>query len=114
MLGKQHGTRNPYMDATRSGIGLPPNGTVFLRLWTFFRTLARSVQVGRRARLLRLEETLPLGEKRFLAIVHFGNRRFLIAATNQSISLLDRLDSTPANTRDAEAMACSCPLHGIH
>jgi len=41
---------------------------------------------------MRLCETLPLGEKRMLAIIQVGNQRFLIGATVQSISLVQKLD----------------------
>jgi flagellar biogenesis protein FliO len=52
----------------------------------------RRVKVRRRARSLRVCETLSLGERRLLMVVQFERRRFLIGATNQSISLLERLD----------------------
>jgi flagellar biogenesis protein FliO len=52
----------------------------------------RKVKVRRRERALQLCETLPLGDRRFVMVVQFERRRFLIGATNQSISLLDRLD----------------------
>ena len=52
----------------------------------------RKVKVRRRERSLRLCETLPLGERRFVMVVQFEQRRFLIGTTNQSISLLERLD----------------------
>jgi len=50
------------------------------------------VKVRRRTRSLQLCEALSLGERRFLMVVQFEGRRFLIGATNQSISLLERLD----------------------
>jgi flagellar biogenesis protein FliO len=65
----------------------------FLSRW--FKALhhaLRKVTVRRQERSLRLCETLPLGERRFLMVVEFERRRFLIGATSQSVSLLDRLD----------------------
>jgi flagellar biogenesis protein FliO len=56
--------------------------------------LLRSIKIQRRARSMRICETLPLGEKRFLAIVQIEQQRFLIAATNQSISLLHYLEGS--------------------
>jgi flagellar biogenesis protein FliO len=55
----------------------------------------RSISIHRRERSLRLCETLPLGEKRLLAVVQFDRQRFLIGATSQSVSLLQRLDDFP-------------------
>ncbi len=57
-------------------------------------TLLRSIKFQRRERFMHLCETLPLGEKRFLAIVQIEQQRFLIASTNQSISLLYRLEGS--------------------
>ena len=56
------------------------------------RNLFRKVTVRRRERALRVCETLPLGDRRFLMVVQFEQRRFLVGATNHSISLLERLD----------------------
>ena len=56
------------------------------------RNALRKVKVRRRERALQLCETLPLGDRRFLIVVRFEGRRFLIGATNQSISLIERLD----------------------
>jgi flagellar biogenesis protein FliO len=56
------------------------------------RNTLRKVKVRRRERALQLCETLPLGDRRFLIVVRFEGRRFLIGATNQSISLIEKLD----------------------
>ena len=42
---------------------------------------------------LRVEETLALGDRRFVSILEVEGERFLLALTPQSISLLSRLDS---------------------
>jgi flagellar biogenesis protein FliO len=52
-----------------------------------------SVSVHRRERRLRLCEMLPLGEKRFVAVVEYGTQKFLLAGTPQTISLLRYLDA---------------------
>jgi hypothetical protein len=44
------------------------------------------------SRELRLIETLPLGEKRFVATIEAGGARYLIGATAGQLSLLTRLD----------------------
>ena len=41
---------------------------------------------------LRVEETLALGDRRFVSILEVEGERFLLALTPQSISLLSRLD----------------------
>lgn len=51
------------------------------------------VSVRRRERRLRLCEMLPLGEKRFVAVVEYGSQKFLLAGTPQTISLLRYLDA---------------------
>lgn len=49
-----------------------------------------------RNRGLRLCESLSLGDKRILAIVECDRQRFLLAATPQSISLLQTLGPAPS------------------
>jgi flagellar biogenesis protein FliO len=93
----------PTMVATDSG-----RATAFERLPSIGRFLSsvqrvlRSIHFQRRKRRMSLCETLPLGDKRFLAIVEVESQRLLIAATNQSIALLQRLDaSNVASTAEA-------------
>jgi flagellar biogenesis protein FliO len=42
-------------------------------------------------KLLRLSETLSLGERRFVAVVEFERQKFLIGGTASSVCLLARL-----------------------
>jgi flagellar biogenesis protein FliO len=84
------------MDTAHSEIHLVRPVTLLGRLLSSLRALFRSVHVRRRERSLRICETLPLGDKRLLAVVEFGRQRLLIAATSQSISLLDRIDLSSA------------------
>lgn len=72
------------------------------------------IRFRRRERSLRICESLPLGDKRFLAVVQFENRRFLIGATNQSISLLDRLDSLAPQRRKRDSSLENSFLDGVH
>jgi flagellar biogenesis protein FliO len=53
----------------------------------------RKIRVRRRERSLRLCESLPLGEKRFITVVECEHHRFLLGVTSQSISLLHTLES---------------------
>jgi Flagellar biosynthesis protein, FliO len=46
---------------------------------------------GRAPRRLRLCENLPLGERRFVAVVEFDRARFLVGGTPSSLVLLSRL-----------------------
>ena len=76
-------------------------GTVWRdRVTTAFRALLGCIKVRRRERELQICETLSLGDKRTLLVVRYGAHRFLIGATNQSISLLDRLESGLGAKRD--------------
>ncbi len=50
------------------------------------------LRIGRRApKRLRLCESLPLGERRFVAVVEFEATRFLVGGTASSLVLLSRL-----------------------
>ena len=46
---------------------------------------------GRKPRRLRLCESLPLGDRRFVAVVEFERERFLVGGTPSSLVLLSRL-----------------------
>jgi flagellar biogenesis protein FliO len=48
---------------------------------------------GSHPRRLRLAETLPLGERRFVAVLEFEEFRFLVGGTGSSLVLLARLDA---------------------
>jgi hypothetical protein len=60
--------------------------------WKRFRQLSR-----RRPRCLRLCESLPLGEHRFVAVVEFERWRFLVGGTAASLVLLARLETVQAS-----------------
>ena len=80
------------------------------RLWstlqTVIRTLGKRARAVRPARKLRVCEAVPLGDKRFVAVVQFEQTRFLIGGATNSIVLLTRLeeDTSPSFT-DALAVA---------
>ena len=84
------------------------------RLLQLLRALLSGVTIRRRERSLRICESLPLGEKRLLAVVQFEGRRFLIGATNESIALLDRLDPPSAARQQPDRQLESSFLHGVH
>lgn len=66
--------------------------------WAALLSRIRALAAGHRQRRLRLCETLSLGEKRFIAVVEYGQQKFLLAGTQQNISLLQRLDEYSRET----------------
>jgi len=67
----------------------------------------RAFGLGRStSRGLRLCESLPLGERRFVAVIEFEQTRFLVGGTPSSLALLARLepvaDASPASAPGAE------------
>ena len=64
-------------------------GSKFL---SFLNRITSLTLAHRRERRLHLCEMLSLGEKRFIAVVEYGQEKFLLAGTPQNISLLKRLD----------------------
>jgi flagellar biogenesis protein FliO len=68
----------------------------WLRARALWQRLSR---LSRRApRCLRLRETLPLGEHRFVAVIEFEHRRLLIGGTPSSLVLLAHLGCDAADT----------------
>jgi len=57
---------------------------------------------ARPPRRLQLCESLPLGEKRFLAVVRVDAQRFLIGGTGNSIALLATLSGPAGHGEGAE------------
>ena len=70
-----------------------------LRAFRSFLTRARS---SRTQKTLHLRETLPLGEKRFVAVVEVDQERFLIGASANSVSMLARLQAPESFARTLE------------
>lgn len=61
--------------------------------WWVSKLWEQMLQLRRRApRRLRLCESLPLGERRFVAVVEFERSRFLVGGTSASLVLLARLE----------------------
>lgn len=56
------------------------------RSWRFWQKATR-----RRQKRLRLVESLPLGERRFVAVINVDGRDFLVGAAPQSVALLTEL-----------------------
>ncbi len=60
-------------------------------------------------RRLRLRETVALGEKRFVAVVEFERRRFLIGGAANSVNLLTELQDRRFAAGLAEKMTTEAP-----
>jgi hypothetical protein len=82
------------------------SGDALARFWTELGCAFRRTPLGRlkirRARRLRVRETISLGERRLVAIVECDEREFLVGATGQAISLLAPLGAAGAGaSRDS-------------
>jgi flagellar biogenesis protein FliO len=61
----------------------------------------RVLRLSRRApKSLRLCESLPLGERRFVAVVEFERARFLVGGTPSSVVLLSRLEDSQKDSQE--------------
>lgn len=77
----------------------PMANNPLVRAWAFLnRKCALSA-----TKQLRVAETVSLGEKRFVAVVHVAGQKFLIGGGAQGVSLLTQLD--PATGQAAEALS---------
>jgi flagellar biogenesis protein FliO len=61
----------------------------------WIKSLTSKLSAVRQPRKLKLVENLPLGEKRFLALVEVGGRQLLVGSTPTTISLIQRVDIAP-------------------
>jgi len=80
-------------------------GSFRTRLFAFWKRVQRFSR--RTPRSLRLCESLPLGERRFVAVVEFEDARFLVGGTASSMVLLSRLADArePAQAEDEPGKA---------
>jgi hypothetical protein len=82
---------NVQRDGMACNAWIVPANLWWLRARTCWACIAR---LGRsHPRRLRLAETLPLGERRFVAVLEFEEFRFLLGGTASSLVLLARLDA---------------------
>ena len=54
---------------------------------------------------LRLVETVPLGEKRFVAIIHAQGRKYLVGGGTSGVALLTSLDEPASQSNSIAALA---------
>lgn len=87
--------RNSWMAAEGGTIGV--SGLSPFRWW------AKLMRLGRtKPRRLRLCESLPLGERRFVAVIEFEETRFLVGSTPGSLTLLAQLGAARGAAGDRE------------
>jgi len=71
---------------------LSRNGNYLLDLLTRLLALAKKVQVRQKKKRLRICESVPLGDKRFVAVIQVDDQQFLLGGSVNSISLLAQLE----------------------
>ena len=81
----------------------PVQETLSRRVAAVWRHIVRIAQ--RPPRRLRLCENLPLGDRRFVAVVEYEEARFLVGGTSASLVLLARLDTGPTTHLSSGASA---------
>lgn len=81
-----------------------------IALWRRVLRLRRSA-----SKRLRLCESLPLGEHRFVAVVEFDTARFLVGGTASSLVLLSRLGDAqePGEEPEEETQQDSVPWKAL-
>jgi flagellar biogenesis protein FliO len=84
---------------------LAPAGTLGSKFAAFLSRLVSMASAHRRERRLHLREMLSLGEKRFVAVVEYGQEKFLLAGTAQNISLLKEFDGKSEEKKEAARTA---------
>jgi len=68
----------------------------------------------RSAKQLRVTETVSLGEKRFVAILHVENRKFLIGGGASNVALLTQLDGDAEVSDVPVSLPAASRLRGVH
>lgn len=76
-------------------------GAVCLLAWVGLRFLAKRVHgLGRRGRLVRVVEHLPLDQRRSLYVVEAGGRTLLLGASEAGVSLVAELGPAEAEPEE--------------
>jgi flagellar biogenesis protein FliO len=90
-----HGMERETRSVSRAGKALLHQA---LALWR------QIVRLGQHhPRSLRLCESLPLGDRRFVAVVEFERSRFLVGGTSSSLVLLARIGEACPDAVDSSA-----------
>ena len=96
-----------FMATETLRVSSSPLGRWVIAIWE------RVLRLSRRSpKRLRLCESLPLGERRFVAVVEFDEARFLVGGTPSSLVLLSRLQDASSRT-EFEDEASSRNVTGV-
>jgi flagellar protein FliO/FliZ len=71
---------------------LSRGGAYLLRFFVRVAAAARQIQVRQNKKRLRVCETVPLGDKRFVAVIQVDDQQFLLGGSSNSINLLAQLE----------------------
>jgi len=71
-------------------------GNSCLDLFARLMALGKKIQVRQKKKRLRICESVPLGDKRFVAVIQVDDQQFLLGGSANSVSLLAQLEK-PAN-----------------
>jgi hypothetical protein len=85
-VSEELGTRPRTGKGSKAQLGSDPL-TMLRTLWSWL----QRVQIRRAKKRMRLCESVPLGDKRFIAVVQVDDREFLIAGASNSVSMLTDL-----------------------
>ena len=97
------------MERNAASSSTSPPGTVWRvalkNLWQGVRRTLKS----RKARRLRVCETLSLGDRRFVAVIEFDHQEFLVGGSGNSLELLARLHegkiiAEPSSSRESRVL----------
>ncbi|MGA7560235.1 MAG: flagellar biosynthetic protein FliO [Terriglobales bacterium] len=70
-----------------------------------WRSLACRIRVRRPRKQLSVSETAALGDRRFVSVIQFERRRFLIGSSPSSVTLLSRLPDECGNGEEGDDLA---------
>jgi flagellar biogenesis protein FliO len=79
----------PGVIGERPGLGTWTSAGFWKPLGKALKAVLGKIRIQKKHRTLRLEETLPLGERRFLAVVQWESEKLLVGVTPQGIALLE-------------------------
>lgn len=85
-------TRQPAQPEFLNRIGSTQQFGLLGRIFSWFRSRVGAAN----SKELRLAETVQLGDKRFVAIIHVEGRKFLIGGGTSGVNLLTQLDEPAA------------------
>jgi len=87
--------------------------------WQRLQAALRRRGLGARSRRLRLCETLPLGDRRFVAVIQVDDKEFLIGASSTQVQLLTQLrpesaSALPSDGRSSDLAGADGPAVSVN